>query len=132
MAGNDIDHLKQQRAKLHHIRRFRAIVASPPPQVVVEGSTALSPRAYLYRISVPSVVIGATCARDLDLHPHMLATRRGSWQPTLPLAPGEMHGPTLALAISARFAALHESLCGTQLPTFALQRFRQLTEGKAD
>ena len=36
---------------------------------------------------------------------------RGIWQPTQSLAPGEMHGPALALAISARFAALHESLC---------------------
>jgi hypothetical protein len=41
MADNDIDHLKQQRAKLHHIRRFLAIVASPPPQVVVEKSIAI-------------------------------------------------------------------------------------------
>jgi hypothetical protein len=40
MPGNDIDHLQQQRAKLHHIRRFLAIVASPPPQVVVEKSIA--------------------------------------------------------------------------------------------
>ena len=55
MAGNDIDHLKHQQAKLHHIRRFRAIVASPPPQVVVEKSIA------------HCCSIGATCVRDLDL-----------------------------------------------------------------
>ena len=48
--------------------------------------------------------------RDLDLHSNMLATGRGSWQRTRPLAPGEMHRPALALVISARFAALHESL----------------------
>jgi len=83
MAGNDIDHLKHQQAKLHHIRRFRAIVASPPPQVVVEKSIA------------HCCSIGATCGRDLDLHPNMLATGCGSWQPNRPLAPGEMHGPAL-------------------------------------
>jgi hypothetical protein len=42
-------------------------------------------------------------SRDLDLHPNMHATGCGSWQPNRPLAPGEMHGPALALAISARF-----------------------------
>jgi hypothetical protein len=57
MAGNDIDHLKQQRAKLHHIRRFPAIVASPPPQVVVEKSIA------------HWCSIEAACVRDLDLRP---------------------------------------------------------------
>jgi hypothetical protein len=62
MAGNDIDHLKQQRAKLHHMRRFRAIVASPLPQLAVEKSIA------------HCCSIGATCVRDLDLHPNMLAT----------------------------------------------------------
>jgi len=103
MAGNDIDHLKQQQAKLHHIRRFRAIVASPPPQVIVEKSIA------------HCCSIGVTCVRDLDLHPNMLATGRGSWQRTRPLAPGEMHRAALALVISARFAALHESLCVAHL-----------------
>ena len=82
MAGNDIVHLKQQQAKLHHIRRFRAIVASPPPQILLEKSIAL-------RCS-----IGATCARDLDLHPNMLVTERGvggqpgRWHPT---APSDVH-----------------------------------------
>jgi hypothetical protein len=36
--------------------------------------------------------------------------------------PIKMRGPTLALAISARFAALHESLCSTNQPTSAVQR----------
>lgn len=73
MADNDIDHLKQQRAKLHHIRRFPAIVASPPPQVVVEKSIA-------YCCS-----IGATCVRDLDLRPGIsqlgagVGSRTGLW-----------------------------------------------------
>ncbi len=98
MAGSDIDHLKQQQAKLHHIRRSSAIVAYPRPQLVVEKSIA------------HCCSRGATCVRDLDLHPNMLATGCASWQPTRPLALGEMHGPALALAVSVRFAALHESL----------------------
>ena len=113
MAGNDIDHLKQQQAKLHHIRRFRAIVASPPPQVVVEKSIA------------HCCSIGATCVRDLDCT-RTCSQLGGSWQPTRPLASGEMHGPALALAISARFAALHESLCGTKRRFAAAHNFRQL------
>jgi len=59
---------------------------------------------------------------NLDLHPHMHATGRGSWQPTRPLAPGEMHGPELALTISARFAASHEPLRGPKRSTFVLQQ----------
>jgi hypothetical protein len=103
MAGNDIDHLKHHQTKLHHIRRIRAIVASPPPQVVVEKSIA------------HCCSIGATCVRDLDLHPNMLATGCGSRQHNRPLASGEIHGLALALAISARFAALRIGLfvaCG--------------------
>jgi hypothetical protein len=30
MAGNDIEHPKQQQTKLHHIPGLRAIVISPP------------------------------------------------------------------------------------------------------
>ena len=70
----------------------------------------------------------AQAARDLDLHPNMLATGCGSWQPNRSLAPGEMHGPALALAISARFAALHESRHGTNVWTGCVSQERLCVE----
>ena len=101
MAGNDIDHLKHQQAELHHIRRFRAIVASPPPQVVVEKSIA------------HCCPIGATCVRDRDLQRFRNFGRRlgltRSERGPLDLQSGttrtKQSGPGATLVLAARSAA---------------------------